>query len=285
MDAHNDFKGFDGFDGESQPTSLPTDPKIIGPGTWYSLHKIAIRATTREKCIAYVEIARSLVEEFPCGECRQHGTKFIESHPFEKYIDMTDNNGRMIGMFIWSWEFHNMANRVLGKPILAFSEAFLLYDETDIVCIGDCSEKPDTVGQSNSSKEFDSHRRPFDQTGITGPGSGKTNIHGLVPSQRSGFHGDFDRTRPHPSSSIDPEPAVRYAPFQNFGQQSQVVVKGGLPHPRHNPQRGSGFKTQGFVPDPGLKTQRRNQPETPSRNPAFSRQGNTNPSNIRFTPR
>ena len=116
--------------------ALSSDPKVIGPGTWFVIHKMAIDATTREKCLQYIDMVLIIVRDFPCGDCSRHGLKFIKTHPPENYIDIFNQKGNRIGMFEWSRVFHNTTNKALNKPILTFDEAWNLYDES--VCQEGC---------------------------------------------------------------------------------------------------------------------------------------------------
>jgi hypothetical protein len=53
---------------------------------------------------------------------------------------MVDKNGRNIGMFYWSWEFHNAVNSYLKKYQPTFEEAFNYYiDGNNGVC-NECTE-------------------------------------------------------------------------------------------------------------------------------------------------
>lgn len=67
-----------------------------------------------------------LSETFPCAMCRQNMKEYMRQHPFFPYWDMMEN-GRAIGMFKWSWTFHNFKNSQLGKPIMSWETALNMY--------------------------------------------------------------------------------------------------------------------------------------------------------------
>lgn len=130
------------------PRRIGSDPqksisKRIGPGVWYTIHKLAIRATTKQKALSFIETLNVIVREFPCDECRKHGISFMERTPPENYLDLLDTDGNMIGMFRWSWEFHNTANRGLKKSTMSFDDAYAIYNNDQSVCLGNCGEDVD----------------------------------------------------------------------------------------------------------------------------------------------
>lgn len=121
--------------------SLITDPAIIGPGAWYIIHLKAKFAVTKSKKDDFIEFMDILSVEFPCKKCRNHIRKYIDSHPIKDFYNLKNNDGEEIGMFKWSWMFHNAVNTRLGKPYVDWDTAWNMYDSDDNhVCNQSCDE-------------------------------------------------------------------------------------------------------------------------------------------------
>jgi len=129
-----------------------TDPKYIGPGTWNVIHRIAFKARIHDKQIIFIELMKEICYGFTCIVCKDHCTEYIKNHPMEEYIDvLVDINGECIpiGMFVWTWKFHNAVNARLGKPIMSWDTVYNLYADNDnLVCSKNCSEANDSVHNS-----------------------------------------------------------------------------------------------------------------------------------------
>jgi hypothetical protein len=121
-----------------------TDPKYIGPGTWNVLHKRAFKARTHEQQLEFIEFMKDICYGFPCFVCKGHCTEHIKNHPMEEYLDvLVDINGERIplGLFIWTWKFHNAVNARINKPIMSWETAYNLYSESEpLVCSKNCLE-------------------------------------------------------------------------------------------------------------------------------------------------
>ena len=118
---------------------LPTDPKVIGPGTWFTLHTMAMACGDPDACIFYIQFVKAIIDSFPCNKCRLHALSFIQKNPPEEYIHIYNDINEPIGMFKWSWLFHNHANKGIGKPLLSYDEAWKLYSEQSL-CMGNCED-------------------------------------------------------------------------------------------------------------------------------------------------
>lgn len=121
-----------------------TDPKYIGPGTWNTIHRYAfiVRLPSEQK--NFIKFMKDICSGFPCTVCRGHCTEYIKNNPMEQYIDVGINiNGEtvILGLFIWSWKFHNAVNARLKKPIMSWDTAYNLYSNTEnLVCSSSCTE-------------------------------------------------------------------------------------------------------------------------------------------------
>ncbi len=123
---------------EMTGNKFPTDPKIFGPGTWFNMHIVALDADTPEKIQHFIIYIRMIVTKLPCRGCSSHAIKYVETNSPEQFVNLTDKTGKNIGMFKWSWMFHNDVNNRLGKPIINWDTAYSMYkdDEMAICPIG-----------------------------------------------------------------------------------------------------------------------------------------------------
>jgi hypothetical protein len=128
-----------------------TDPKYIGPGTWNVIHRRAFKARTHDQQIIFIDFMKEICYGFPCTVCKGHCTEYIKNHPMEEYLDiLIDINGeRMaLGLFVWSWKFHNAVNARIKKPIMSWDTAYNLYSDTEsLVCSKNCLES-DNISHS-----------------------------------------------------------------------------------------------------------------------------------------
>lgn len=119
-----------------------TDPLYIGPGTWNVIHRIAFNSRTKEEQLAYINLIKDICSGFPCEICRGHCNEYIKNHPLEDYLDtLLEVKGQKLslGMFIWSWKFHNAVNMRTNKPMMSWDTAYNLYSQKDsLVCSKNC---------------------------------------------------------------------------------------------------------------------------------------------------
>jgi len=123
--------------------------KIYGPGVWYVLHLLSYHANTLEKSKIFIEQLEQILSEFPCDNCRKHALKYLAEHRPEQNLHMVDNEGNMIGMFRWTWMFHNFVNSKLGKTVIDWETAIGLYEE--ITPCMDCGQ-PDSESITNGDE-------------------------------------------------------------------------------------------------------------------------------------
>lgn len=110
------------------------DPDYVGAGLWISIHKATLFLTEDE----FIRYVRQLQKNFPCAHCKEHFGRYLQDKPPEKYKTIKiEHKGKVmeLGMFLWSWEFHNAVNKRLNKPIMSWDTACQLFIEAD-----DCSK-------------------------------------------------------------------------------------------------------------------------------------------------
>ena len=125
----------------------PTNPKYIGPGTWNTIHRLGVWATTPERQLIFIQVMTEICHGFPCTICRGHCGAYIDTHPMEEYLNILveiDGQRQPLGMFVWSWKFHNAVNARLRKPIMSWDTAYNMYsDNGAMICSKDCAEADD----------------------------------------------------------------------------------------------------------------------------------------------
>lgn len=119
-----------------------TDPSYVGPGTWNLLHRQAFDARSPDKQKEFINLMKDACYGFPCINCRVHCSDYINNHPLEEFLNSTiEINGEklLLGMFVWTWKFHNAVNKRIGKPIMSWDTAYNLYSASDsLVCSKAC---------------------------------------------------------------------------------------------------------------------------------------------------
>ncbi len=115
---------------KSNATVQPKGLEIY-QGLWYDIHRRAILCETQDQ--AYKERFCQFIDEvplvLPCNKCVTHFIEHLEKYPIRKYIALPD------GMYMWTWNLHNLVNLRLGKPILGYQESRKLY-QPDVTCTG-----------------------------------------------------------------------------------------------------------------------------------------------------
>lgn len=141
-----------------------TDPTYVGPGTWSVIHQQAFAAQTPAKQQEFILFMLDVCQKFPCHVCSQHCSEYISSHPMKDFVNtVIDINGeqKQLGMFIWSWKFHNVVNSRLKKPIMSWETAYDLYAGKDSgVCVAACmaSSGPDETANNDSTAMYEKQK-------------------------------------------------------------------------------------------------------------------------------
>lgn len=103
----------------------------LGSGYWSCIHTLAFYARTKEEQLAAVYAIKMLCNKFPCENCRNHAKKYLEKHPIEKYIGIKTKSGERLGLFTYTWKFHNAVNHKLDKMIVSWELAYEMYKNID----------------------------------------------------------------------------------------------------------------------------------------------------------
>ena len=83
--------------------------KFWGPCIWRTIHAFAATYTPAAKN-AFTQFVYSLTGVLPCNECRSHFIHNLNQIPLdEKYLENAHT------LFLWSYLFHDLVNKQLGK--------------------------------------------------------------------------------------------------------------------------------------------------------------------------
>jgi len=142
-----------------------TDPKYVGPGTWNVIHRNAFRSQNHKQQEEFISFMKEVCEGFPCDVCRGHCKEYIKNHPMEEYIDtMVEIDGEKmgLGMFVWSWKFHNAVNKRIKKPIMSWNTAYNLYSEKEsLICSKNCMNA-DNGGEEEEKESKETNNKDIE---------------------------------------------------------------------------------------------------------------------------
>ena len=99
-------------------------PNVWGPFFWHTMH-IAALGYPKEPTYTDKKAAKDFFESLqfmlPCGVCREHYGKHIQSHPISTFLD------RRADLFRWTITVHNEVNKSLNKPVWTEQEVMGYY--------------------------------------------------------------------------------------------------------------------------------------------------------------
>ena len=125
----------------SEAVQRYTNPKVIGPGMWIDIHTMARNVKDWHDKKAFEKHMQRLRTTFPCSTCRQHLNEYMDTHPLQPYWTKLDpQTGKDIGLFEWTYLFHNAVSTRLGKPHMDWDTAKALYDPDSDVCSAECQD-------------------------------------------------------------------------------------------------------------------------------------------------
>lgn len=134
----------------------PSNPATLG-AIWWVIHIKAKHATTPELKSEFIDFMYLLSIEFPCGKCRSHIQEYLRDHPFDPFMNIVNEKGEDVGMFKWSWIFHNSVNMRIHKPYVDWETAWEMFDTGREVCTNCSGSLP---GSANNSFEDSPRRKP-----------------------------------------------------------------------------------------------------------------------------
>ena len=113
------------------------------PGIWLQIHIKGMLAVDEKSKQDFIDYMWFQAETFPCENCRKHINQYLKDHAFTHLYNAKNNQGEEIGMFKWSWMFHNTVNTRLGKPYVDWNTAWEMFKgfREGITPCTDCGEK------------------------------------------------------------------------------------------------------------------------------------------------
>ena len=84
---------------------------------WDQIHTQAANSTTQPQRAEYYSWIRNTANTMGCCICKTHAVQYIQNNPPENATNL----------FVWSWEFHNDVNTMLGKPVMDYATAGIKY--------------------------------------------------------------------------------------------------------------------------------------------------------------
>jgi hypothetical protein len=117
-----------------------SDPKVVGPGVWWMTHMLARDAIDKESIDKFIKHMNFLAANFSCKNCRKHINEYMRLHSFDDLKNLKNKDGELIGMFKWTWLFHNAVNTRIGKPYIEWETAVEMFYTEPEVCSKNCEE-------------------------------------------------------------------------------------------------------------------------------------------------
>jgi hypothetical protein len=143
ISTNNDFE---------QIKSKISNPSTFGPGIWYCIHMMARDCNNEQKKMKFKEFIEQVIHNLPCQTCTDHATEYYRSHPLNDYWNIKEH-GEDVGLFKWTWTFHNAVNNRLNKPYISWENAKMLYSKEDGVCTSECDGNTTETQPNISMKE------------------------------------------------------------------------------------------------------------------------------------
>lgn len=130
-----------------EPAKYISNPVIVGPGIWASIHTLGYHAVTQEEQKAAADQIRVLIFNFPCLECRTDAIRSWNNDP------ATDHVGKDRGVFKWSVKEHNRVNLkiVPPKPTFTVEQAYEIWSGANFCHTGCSKDRPPQPQQTSST--------------------------------------------------------------------------------------------------------------------------------------
>ncbi|GJD09119.1 hypothetical protein Gasu2_33900 [Galdieria sulphuraria] len=95
------------------------EPDYWGPGFWLSIHLICFWAKDKplQERLQLAELLKYMLSSIPCARCREHALRFVRDNDPSSVA-----RNHELGLFAWSFLFHNAVNSRLGKPQPEFED-------------------------------------------------------------------------------------------------------------------------------------------------------------------
>lgn len=102
-------------------------PEVFGKIIWNFFHSVGAFADTDEKFDAAIITIENGIDYLPCGTCRDNTITFYKEHHPEQYRHIVNAEGTKVGMFIFTVDLHNHANRITGAAQVKWTDVYDFY--------------------------------------------------------------------------------------------------------------------------------------------------------------
>jgi Erv1 / Alr family len=130
------------FHGVSSEYKGFEDPSYYGPGIWLLIHQLAYEANTVDLQKEAAEKIKNIITNFRCKICREHGKEYLALFEIKdsigKYMKRHGKN-QMLGLFVWTWMFHNHVNGRIGKKQMRLDDALKPFEIDQNEGLGYCT--------------------------------------------------------------------------------------------------------------------------------------------------
>nr|QBK90664.1 MAG: Erv1/Alr family disulfide (thiol) oxidoreductase [Pithovirus LCPAC104] len=128
--------------------SFPKNPEYFGPGIWFVIHIIALKAdnNSEDDKKNFMTLIKHIIYNIPCDICKKNAIQYYNRN----YMLNTSS------LFEWSVIFHNYVNYKLGKRKFSYNEAKILYENQNrcISCNNETNETNETLTRINYSPMY-----------------------------------------------------------------------------------------------------------------------------------
>jgi len=108
--------------------------KTVGNAFWDYQHKLAEwTIPDDEHQIAAFQNLKSGVKTFPCKECADKGSAYLNANPYNSNVETFKQ---------YVWKFHNKVNEKLEKPIFNYDN-LKIYEPSDIEALNNLADSVD----------------------------------------------------------------------------------------------------------------------------------------------
>jgi hypothetical protein len=119
-------------------------PGGFGPGYWTLFHQLGLKADNDEDIRFFIKFVPKFINFIPCINCRTHATDFYKENKPSTLFYWKDQTGKLRGMFKYTVDFHNHANRLTGAPEMSYDKALDIWTGLEEGC-KNCSLKAETI--------------------------------------------------------------------------------------------------------------------------------------------
>ena len=120
-------------------TEDSSELNYIGPGTWRVIHTTSFHARTEKEKESFICIFQMIIHNFFCKLCSNHAKKYLQENPMTSYKNLM-YKGEPLGLFIWTYKFHNFVNIRLNKKVMKLETVMTFYKNMTDNCSQKCMD-------------------------------------------------------------------------------------------------------------------------------------------------